>query len=382
MAARVLVTDGEQRAVLAACRGLARAGYRVAAAAVTRPAAAHWSRSVSERWHVPDPRVDEAAFAARLAEIVAAGRYDVVLPGTDVSLLAVSGQRERFEHATLLGLPPHATVERSVDKVALLEASTEVGLAPPPSVVCASAADAAAAAEELGYPLALKPARSFVPSRDGLVQRTTAIVPDRRTLEQVASELEAPFIAQRLEREPAIVSFSGVAAGGRLAAVAVARYRRTWPASAGSAAFAETVAPPAGLTERVEELLARLGWQGIFELELFDQGEGRLAAVDFNPRVFGWMALAVAAGANLPAVWCDRLLGRDGPPAIARPGVAYRWEEGDLRHLVRRLGEGRLGAAAAVLRPRRHVVHAHFRLDDPAPLAARPVWLLRRALRL
>ena len=46
------------------------------------------------------------------------------------------------------------------------------------------------------------------------------------------------------------------------------RYLRTWPPEAGNAALTETVAVPAELAERVGALVAALGWEGIFELEL------------------------------------------------------------------------------------------------------------------
>jgi len=48
-------------------RGLHRAGFHVAAAAGTRLAPGHWSRSVDERLHVPHPLTDEAV--ARLPAI-------------------------------------------------------------------------------------------------------------------------------------------------------------------------------------------------------------------------------------------------------------------------------------------------------------------------
>jgi predicted ATP-grasp superfamily ATP-dependent carboligase len=160
-----------------------------------------------------------------------------------------------------------------------------------------------------------------------------------------------------------------------------ARWSRRWPPYDGAAAFAETVVAPSALVERVEVLLAALGWRGIFELELLELGHGRFAAIDFNPRPFGWMALALRAGVNLPAVWLDSLRGLDPAGVVARPGIRYRWEEGDLRHFVWQLRHGRTWAAAAVLRPRRHVAHAYFERDDPAPLGTALVDLARRGAR-
>ena len=94
----------------------------------------------------------------------------------------------------------------------------------------------------------------------------------------------------------------GVVADGSLIGLCIARYGRTWPPAGGSASLSVTVEAPPELVERLERLLAELGWQGIFELELLQLG-ARFAPVDFNPRPFGWMTLALRAGANQPAVW-------------------------------------------------------------------------------
>jgi hypothetical protein len=92
------------------------------------------------------------------------------------------------------------------------------------------------------------------------------------------------------------------------------------------------------------------------------------------------MALAIAAGANLPAVWVRWLLGESPAWCEARPGVRFRWEDAELRHLLWQARRGDLRAALAVLRPRRNAAHAYFRLDDPGPLGARVLELTGMAL--
>src|SRR6476646_965018 len=146
-------------------------------------------------------------------------------------------------------------------------------------------------------------------------------------------------------------------------------------------AFAETVAAPDGLADRVRALLGSLGWQGIFQLQLLELADGRLAVIDLNSRVFASIALDADAGANLAAVWCDWLLGRDPSPVVARPARRYRWEEGELCHVAWQIRHRRLRAAVAVARPRRHVTHSWFRVTDPGPLVARGLDLFLRARR-
>jgi len=108
-------------------------------------------------------------------------------------------------------------------------------------------------------------------------------------------------------------------------------------------------------------------------LELLNQGEGRFGAIDLNPRLFGWLSLAIGAGANLPAIWCDHVLGRPAAATDAAPGYRYRWEEGELKYFVRQVRRFDRRALAP-LRPRRNVIHACFELRDPAPFLAQ--WLV------
>ena len=376
----VVVTDAEERAVLGACRGLTRGGYRVCAVARGRAAATHWSRSCAERVVLPDSRRDVHRFIDRLEELVRSGRYAALIPGTDASLLAVSEHRDRLEGSTRLGLPSREAVRRSVDKRVLLEAAVGAGLGQPPSRACADNSQAETAAEELGYPVVLKPVQSFLPVNGGFRQQGVTIVADAEELRRSLAERTPPLIVQRYERGR-FVSCTGVFAGGRLLALTTSRVLRLWPPTAGMHTYSETVRAPDGLAERARRLLADVGWQGIFQLQMLELSDGRYSVLDLNPRVFASITLDEYAGANLAAVWCDWLLGRDPLPVVAQPARRYRWEEGELCHLAWQLRHRRLRAAAAVILPHRRVTHSWFRLTDPGPLVARAVDLAIRRRR-
>jgi predicted ATP-grasp superfamily ATP-dependent carboligase len=380
MSARVLITDAEERAVLGACRALSSSGYRVSAVARLRPAAAHWSRYCSERLRLSDPRERVSAFVDGLEDVLHRGDYAVLIAGSDAALLAISEHRRRFEHMTRLGLPAHEVVRRSVDKLLLHKLAGDAGLPPPASLACTDPAEASAAADELGFPVAVKPAQSFLPSGDGLRQQRIALVDDQAALMRVVPEFGTPFIVQRYEHTGSLFSCTGVVADGRLLGLTTSRVRRMWPPLGGMHTFSETVTPPRGLSARVHALLDGLEWQGIFQLQMLEL-DGRLAVIDLNPRVFASVTLDARAGANLPALWCDWLLGRKPYPVRARPGLKFRWEEGEICHLFWQLRRGNFRAAAAVLRPHRRVVHAWFRVSDPGPLVARALFLGLRAAR-
>jgi predicted ATP-grasp superfamily ATP-dependent carboligase len=354
----------------------------VAAAADFTPGVAHWSRSCDVRLTVPDPHADALRYALALEQALSGRGYSVLLPCGDASLLAVSRHRGLIEpHLEApLGLPPHEVVLAASDKVRLLEAAGAAGVPCPPTAVCSTVDEALAAAAEFGYPVVIKP-RSSVYEVDGRVLRTASRrVDDPGELARVAQHFGDPCLIQRIDHG-IVYSSSGVMADGRLLAFSLARYLRTWPPEAGNAALTETIAPPDGLARRVEALMADLSWEGMFELELMSGANGSFAAIDLNPRAYGSVALAISAGADLPAVWARRLLGEQQVYTVARPGMRYRWEDAEVRRFVWELRRGRLAAAAQIALPHRNVVHPHFQWNDPGPLIARGAYFAGRALR-
>lgn len=372
---RALVTDVEQRSALAACRGLADAGYHVAGVGPTRLALGLWSRATKERIVLPDPRNDASGYVDLLLDVLHAGEYDVVVPGSEASLLPISLRRDEVSRHAALALPAHEDVLRALDKTVLAREAEAVGLAPPRSIACATLDEARAAARELGFPVVAKPTRSFRDVDGRLRQHSARVLQDESALPRAIEDMGTPIAMQQYV-VPRILSCAGVRVDGRILGFTFVRYTRTFPPTVGSASLARTVDRPDGLDARIEELVARLRWNGLFELEFLELPGGGFGAIDFNPRPFGWLSLAIEAGANLPAIWCDHVLGREPRARDARTGYRYRWEDGDARHFLWQLRRGKVGAAVAVLRPHRRVVHPHFRLRDPGPLFARALTML------
>lgn len=360
--------------MLAVCRGLASAGYRVSGVGGRKPAAGHWSRSVDRRYSLPNPRLDPAGFTEELAAIVDEGEHAALVPGVDAAVLAVSENRARFEPRVAVGLPPHDAVLRCLEKPSVLEAAVSAGLPPPESETCTGVEQAVAVAARLGYPVVVKPVQSL--QRDARRMMTTQYADDEAALRAVVSDYGAQFTIQRCE-PGAVVSLSGVVAGGALLGLCAARDERMWPPRGGFTSSSVTIAPAEGVVEQLERFLALLGWQGIFQLELIEGAGGALHTIDFNPRPYGSLTLAIDAGANLPALWVDWLLGRDPAPVRARPNVRYRWEETEMLNALVAARAGRFADVARILTPRRGTTHAFFRTTDPAPLVARAIAVLR-----
>jgi predicted ATP-grasp superfamily ATP-dependent carboligase len=374
MPGRILVTDAQERSVVAAIRCLGDAGFEVTALASSWTAPGLWSRAPALRRLGPDPRRDIDGFIQRVEQLLQERRHDAVLAGTDAALFAISRHRERLIPHARLGLPDDEIVVATLDRVRLGSAARAVGLAAPDELRCAGPGDALEAAASFGYPVLVKPVHTVIQHRGAVDRRGSVLADDQAELCVAARSFEECIVQRRIAGD--VISFGGVSNDAGLFGFVVSRYSRTWPPRAGNASFAETIQAPDGLADRIDALVAQLGWIGLFEVELIACEDGRLATIDFNPRAYGSMSIATAAGVPLAALWCGWLLGHRPPrPAAAPAGIRYRWGEADISNALWQLRRGARVSSLEAIRPRTRVTHPYLRLSDPAPAAARAIEL-------
>jgi predicted ATP-grasp superfamily ATP-dependent carboligase len=367
---RVLMSAEEITGGLAAVRALRAAGYEPWVALTRpRPLIAS-SRAPAGFVAAPDPALDADAFARALAAAADELSVVAVIPGSEDALLGLAGRTHLFPAAAVVGIPEPDVVERVLDKVAVAELAAASGLETPRTVTL-GAAELRSRAAELAYPVVLKPDRTKVHNDQGSLQRVEARrVENAQQLQDVVASatvdrwLVQPFL------DGALAAVCGVVWDGRIVCASNQLAARIWPPICGISAYAVTVPRDEQVERAVEQLLARIGWNGIFQAQ-FLRLRDRAYFIDLNPRIYGSLALAAAAGLNLPAVWVDLLRGRTPSVAPYRVGTRYRAEGNDARALTSELRHGRWRAASLGALPRRRTTHAVFSLRDPLPALSR-----------
>ena len=381
MAERVLLVGDEYYASLAAVRALRTGGYEPWLAVSKPHTYAERSRHTAGTVLVPAPEegpellVEAVAREARRLDVAA------VLPGMEPALLALAGRGDLFPEGMAVGICSPETVTRATDKTALPELAEAAGLATPPTIVFESA-DVESVQDRLVFPAMVKPARStrFAGEQTKVMPRAL----DRRvgsyeelvgTLREAppGSWVAQPFLTGELE------AVSGVAWQGEVVCSVRQRAVRIFPLDHGVSAYAETLPPDAELSAAIARLIGHLDWSGIFETQYLRSG-GTAYLIDLNPRVYGSIGLAVHAGANLPAIWTDLLLGRVPTVNGYAVGVRFRAEHRDVLTLAQLVRRRRFREAISGIVPRPRTTHAIFSLRDPAP-ALGLVAALRRRIR-
>jgi hypothetical protein len=338
--APVLVSDhvdGRSRSAVAAVRALGADRYRPVVTVSGGRSAAAASRSCAGVLHTPRP--GSPGYRPAVEAYLDANPGASVIAASDAVLVALG----------------HPGAEL-VDKAVLPDRAARAGLGVPPTLEFSGTAELLAAAYDLDYPLVVKAVVKMKPTE---VARK---VESAQALPAAVAELCGPVVVQPFA-VGAMRAASGVMHDGRLLAAVHQRYVRIWPPGCGTASAAVTTTPDHDLEARLPQLLA--GHEGVFQVQLIgDQ------VIDVNPRVYGSLPLAVAAGANLPAIACRAASGRVASGVVrGRPDVRYQWLEGDVRAVLHDVRNGRttLRGAARALLPRPGTAHSIESLRDPGP---------------
>ena len=317
---RVLILDEvRDRASLAAARALTARGWTVAVGGPERSLAAR-SRAVSA-WHpIADVSEDAAGFVDSVEQAVRAHGYEAVFPAYEPALVALSAERDRLPVS--LGYGPHAGILTAIDKWRLRPLAEAAGLAVPQTVPAT-----AEGLDHLGDTVVVKPA-SQCNSRlaaAAFSDRRSALAYAHRIEKQGASPIAQEMLDGRLDAVSLVASPDGIVS------IAQQMAEHAWPRPIGVTARGRTVPVDSELRAAIERLLGDLEWQGLAQLQFLVPADERPRLIDFNPRFYGSIALAVRAGANHPDAWARLITGRAVRTSEARPGAVYQWFSRDLR---------------------------------------------------
>jgi biotin carboxylase len=374
----LLTEDAPSYGVLAAARALRAAGFRPSVAVTGEGGYTSRSAAVAEVVRVPDPSADGSGFVETLVSATQRLGARAVLPGTEPALALLAEHASAFPAETAVGSCRPEIVRRATDKSALPALARDVGVEVPPTSVV-DREELAARLRSVDLPAVIKPLDRAA-SGDGptWARRVDENTDVDRLLEPLADGkwLVQPFV------RGVLYGIGGVAWNGEIVCSVHQVAHRISPPHCGGTSYGQTVAKDPALEAVGAKLVRAIEWSGLLQLQFIRSGD-RDYLIDVNPRIYGTLALAVAAGMNLPAVWVELLLGRQPSFDGYRADVHFRSEEKDGLALLASIRSGEWRHAGAFLRPRRRTVHAAFTARDPLPFltSLEKVTRARRVLR-
>lgn len=337
--ARILVTDGEQRAALAIVRSLGMAGHEVAVTSPSGQSLSGASRFVFRDHPVPSALSDPAGYADSVGQVAADSACEILIPVTEPSLLAILPRAADLPF--LVPFPSLETFQNASDKARVAEEAREVGIRVPDQQVASSPTDLEDLPTDETQVFVLKPYRSVSRGRKLGVRYARGGEEIRDAVRRLPAEA-FPLLVQRRIHGPGAGVFL-LMWGGEVRAFFAHQRVREKPPSGGVSVVRDSVLVDPDLTRQASLLLRRLDWNGVAMVEFkIDEETGVPFLMEINGRFWGSLQLAIDAGVDFPRLLIDAAMGKTlGPPPEYRPGVRCRWLMGDLDHLLARLLKNR-----------------------------------------
>ncbi|HEY1833848.1 MAG TPA: ATP-grasp domain-containing protein [Solirubrobacteraceae bacterium] len=315
----LIVDEGRERSSVAAARALRSTGWTVVAASPS-PNIASRSKAVSDWQPVRHTSDGGDAFLESLEQAVRASASEVVFVTWEAAVAVVSARREELSCA--VGYGPHEGVMTVMDKSRLSSTAGLCGVEVPRSGTLEEALDG-----RLGQRVVVKPAlQSELSGAAQIFEDPGSAVAHARSIEAAGGRALLQEVA-----DGRLVALTLVAGSEGIVSIAQQIAEHSWPQPAGVTARGLTVAVDPELRARVQQLLLHVGWQGLAQLQFIATDDGRHLLIDFNPRLYGSLALAVRAGANHPDAFARLATGRPVQPSEGRAGARYQWFSRDLR---------------------------------------------------
>lgn len=321
---RVFITDGSYPHALAAVRALGRAGCRVTVAersSIARPAVvAFWSRHCARRFVYPDPRFGAEKAAAAFARHFEQNIYDAVIP---VSLdLAELFVRYRDSLGVRAMLPPSDGFRIAADKRLTYAHARRAGVRVPVTIPAAQWPE-------------MKPPMVFKHKRSGAVVLRSVNEANDYAL-RLGATIDDYVVQEYVEGQNGFGYFA-IFGDGRESAYFMHERLVQYPRDGGPSVIARSIHDER-LRTLGKKLLESLQWHGpaMVEFKRSDR-DGDLYLMEINPKLWGSLDLAIAAGCNFPLWIVEALLdGSTRNDGIYADGVTYQWTmPNGLRTLLR-----------------------------------------------
>jgi predicted ATP-grasp superfamily ATP-dependent carboligase len=276
-----------------------------------------YSRYTSERVRYPPPAEAPEQAVAVLLRAARELSVDLIVPVTDEIILPLSEARAHFAGVCRLALPGTQALAAALDKRATLDLAERLDIPVPRTALVANTDEALAAAEEIGWPVVLKPQSSRVYRKEqdpktgeqGKVAAfgvSYAAGPETLTTQVGHLEGRSGVLVQEYCTGTGIGIELLMDRGRPLAAFQHRRVREV-PITGGASSYRDSVPLDPVLLDHAVRLLGALDWTGLAMVE-FKAGNTGHTLMEVNGRIWGSLPLAVKAGMDFPARLVDLCL--------------------------------------------------------------------------
>lgn len=315
---KVLITDGVNKNALAILRAIGNK-YRIDITTnypkiITLCA---FSRFCGKVHRLKSDMRDPDSYAIELLELLKLENYDVLIPVSLKSYLAVVKHKKEFEKLTNLVVPNWEQMEIAYNKDITMEFAKNLNVPIPDTINLNSISDLKKIQR---FPVVIKSSDdsgSFVKycnNREEL----------NRNFRQLNLKSKTQIISQAYI-DGFGCGFYGVYSKGKLVAHFMHRRIKEFPITGGPSAVAESY-----FDEKLygygKKICDELEWNGPIMVEFkYDRENNDYSLIEINPKLWGSLDLTVEAGVNVPDILVELALHGKTETRFTYEAIRYRW---------------------------------------------------------
>jgi len=342
MKSHVFVTDGHWRKSLAAVRALGQRGVRVTVGESTRLATATFSRYCHRTVVYPSPLFRPAEFVDYLYSQLSSNSYQMLLPMEDETLELISRHHSDFSKLTYLPIVSYENFRRARRKDKVLLLAQKLGIATPQTWFIDDLVQLNRLKERIAYPAVIKPKESSGAVGVSYPESSEELMVRYPLIHRL---FPFPMVQEMIPREGTGYGASVLMdENGRVKAAFVHKRLREYPVTGGASTLRESVRHD-DILDMAIALLKALDWFGVAMVEFkLDPRDNVPKLMEINPRFWGSLSLAIAAGVNFPYL-LYRMSRRERfqPVMNYQIGKKSRWLlPGDILHFIHNPRRSRL----------------------------------------
>jgi protein-tyrosine-phosphatase len=292
MPLKVLVLDADSGAAVEAVQSLGRSGAVIdASSSVPNPLG--WrSRYVHRKLSQPAGVAETAEWLCEVGY-----EYDLVIPATEVSLLAFLSERIPKPLYQKAVLAPPESIRTALDKEAVHQLAQDLGIPVPKSVLLSAGSPPPDV-----YPVVLKPVHSKVQTSKGVESLMVTVARDE---EQWTTAVTRTYAGIELQQQSYV---SGRGTGievlfnrGEMLWAFMHERIHEYPLTGGGSSYRRSVPIRPDLLDYSVRILRRLQWHGVAMVEFKVAKNGEAHLMEINPRLWGSLALPIDCGMDFPS---------------------------------------------------------------------------------
>jgi predicted ATP-grasp superfamily ATP-dependent carboligase len=303
---KVLVTDGGYENALAITRSLGRKGINVSVLSDNSKAITFYSRYCKEK--ILCPKVtDEDRYEKFIEKILSENKYDLLIPVSTGATLTVAKNKNILERYTNLVLSDYDKIVKAMDKRFVYELAADLGIPYPRTIYPENIDQIKNDINGFKYPIVLKARQQT------WFGHKVDYAYNKEELKDICIKVKQetgdfPMIQEYINGEG--YGFFGFYDKGKCKRIFMHKRIREIPPSGGASACAESYYDDK-LKYYGKKILDTLDWHGVAMVEFKKSFDGAYKIMEVNPRFWGSLDLAIAAGVDFPYYLAQIAKGED-----------------------------------------------------------------------